>query len=244
MVQSFHRDGFVLGPRLLADADADALASEAARMVSEPDHPNFARIHRGANQPFLHVPDVRFEHPALMDAIRSVEFIEVLRAVVGVDAFQLFECHLFVKPAGEPRIRAWHQDTTYLPFRKPYRSVGAWLSLDGAVGDGGAMVMVSGSHRWGALPAELGDDLSSEALHRAGVVGAPEVRPVPKGVVHLHHPDVWHGSGGNSTDRARSAVSMFFVERGTLFDGRSPYARFFRGADGEPLDAARYPVCA
>lgn len=211
-------------------------------MVGDPTHAVYPTVHRGPDQPFLHVPNVRFRSPAFGSLRRSRALLDGLRVLLDHDEFQLFERHLFYKPAGEHRVRSWHQDTAYLPFARPYDAVGAWVSLDGATSDGGAMSMVAGSHRMGQLPQELDSDLTTEAVRRAGSDSVVEIRPVPKGFVHFHHPDVWHGSGPNRSSRGRAALSLFFVPRGTRFDGSGPYARFFEGTHGEPLDEARYPV--
>lgn len=240
---TFSSRGYLDGPRVLSNTDADDLAEECRRMVLDPEHPVYGSVPRASCEPFLHVPHVEIDRPAFWSLHREPTLVDTICELLDVDNIQLFERHLFYKPANEIRIRAWHQDTEYLPFQRPFRAMVVWVSLEGATAASGALVMVPGSHRMGELPAGLDTDLSDEALRLAGVAAEGEHRTVAKGHAHLHDPAVWHGSGGNSTNRGRSGLSLIFVERGTRFDSSGPFARFFSGDHGESIDEGRHPVC-
>ena len=240
---AFDRLGYLDGPRILSDLEADELTEQCRRMVLDPDHPKYASVPRALTEPFLHVPHIEIDHPAFWGIHTNPALVDTICELLEVDEVQLFERHLFYKPPFEDRVRSWHQDTAYLPFMKPYRAIGVWVSLSGATAENGALVMVPGSHTMGDLPPELDRDLSDEALRDAGVAEGGVYRPVPKGYVHLHHPAVWHGSGGNLTERPRAGLSLMFAERGTRFDATGRFAHFFSGTHGEPLDEALHAVC-
>ena len=263
---AFDRLGYLDGPRILSDLEADELTEQCRRMVLDPDHPKYASVPRALTEPFLHVPHIEIDHPAFWGIHTNPALVDTICELLEVDEVQLFERHLFYKPPFEDRVRSWHQDTAYLPFMKPYRAlagVGIVMAKgrrpvvcgtrfsghrgqtpqNGATAENGALVMVPGSHTMGDLPPELDRDLSDEALRDAGVAEGGVYRPVPKGYVHLHHPAVWHGSGGNLTERPRAGLSLMFAERGTRFDATGRFAHFFSGTHGEPLDEALHAVC-
>lgn len=242
LAAAISRDGYACGPRILDDDDADRLAAECLDLVGRTDGAQRLAAAGASTEPFLHMPRPSQHSAAVAELLTNQPLVDAACASLDAEEVQLFEDHLFVKPPHQPLVRGWHQDTTYLPFRPPYRGVGAWIALTDAPVDSGAMQMITGSHRWEVPPIDTGTSLSLDELPAQARQAAIAHRPVPKGTVHFHDPAVVHGSAGNLTASPRVAISVFFVNAGAVGDTGGPFSAYFDVVDGEPLDLDRHPI--
>ncbi|MEU1880040.1 phytanoyl-CoA dioxygenase family protein [Streptosporangium sp. NPDC020072] len=247
---AYHRDGFVLGGRLLADHEADELHEIIREIVENPDHQYHQRVYdfKHAGRPLLHIKNMWKRYDAFAELHRHPLVTEALHRLTGHTRFHLWQDRFFYKPARAGGIHTWHQDATFLPFLPPFRTVSAWISLNGADKENGAMQMVPGSHGWGDATEhmdlladrvdakdEIPDDYRGHQVKR-------ELCPVPKGHVHFHDAFTWHCSGSNWSDRPRSALGLFFVTADVRFDGQNRWAKDYEGEHEKHLDSQFYPA--
>ena len=86
--------------------------------------------------------------PLLTAFMQDERLVEALGALVG-DNVKGFASQFFIKHAGMPG-NAWHQDENFVPTRD--RSLcTAWIALDEATEENGALRMIPGSHASGVL---------------------------------------------------------------------------------------------
>ncbi|MDQ3468432.1 MAG: phytanoyl-CoA dioxygenase family protein [Actinomycetota bacterium] len=84
----------------------------------------------------------------MRDALAEPGIVDVLGELIGPNV-KCMQSMLFVKHAGKPG-QAWHQDEYFIPTRD--RSLAAaWIALDDATRENGALWVIPGSHRNGVL---------------------------------------------------------------------------------------------
>ena len=107
-----------------------------------------------------------------------------------------------------------HQDGAYWPI-SPSRTVTAWLAIDDADEENGAMQFVPGSHLLGAVEHEdLGLD-GSRVLKRQVVdaesFGEQFTNSLEAGQISLHSDLMLHGSRANTSDRRRAGMTFRYA---------------------------------
>ena len=151
----YERDGFVVVPRVLGEAEVAALRHETAEIC---------RGHRGPVQGMTPDADeadddkvaerylcIHFPHK-LSDLMRATlahpKIVAGLTCLIGCNV-KCMQSMLFVKHAGKPG-QAWHQDEYFIPTRD--RSLtAAWVALDDATVENGCLWAIPGSHKPGIL---------------------------------------------------------------------------------------------
>jgi ectoine hydroxylase-related dioxygenase (phytanoyl-CoA dioxygenase family) len=137
----------------------------------------------------------------------------ILRCVtelLGTPTVSVWATSLFRKePGGLP----FHPHQDALSWHlEPLRAVTAWVALDDATEENGALRVAPGSHLEALPRVRQPGGVSSktvdpEALARFTV----EVVPVRRGSFITFHPLLVHGSGVNHTDRARWALAIRYA---------------------------------
>jgi phytanoyl-CoA hydroxylase len=155
LAAQYRADGYAVVPGVL---DSEAVAAALAETIE---------ICRGTRGPITGLsPDpsclddeellrrclaVHFPHkvsPLFRTLLAPPVLVTALTEVIGPDV-KCMQSMLFVKAAGKPG-QAWHQDENYIPTRD--RSLcGAWVALDDARVDNGALWVLPGSHRAGVI---------------------------------------------------------------------------------------------
>lgn len=154
-----------------------------------------------------------------------------------------------------PKTKAvsFHQDSSYMDFLDPPRTITCWVVLDQTHRDAGTLEYVARSHRWPL--AQIPEGFHAPADHRAllkrAAVEAGEPDPktvpieVPAGSCVFHCGEIWHGSGLNVTrDRARRSIGVHMVQVDARFsnrDGGYIYRRYQRTGD-PTLDESYFPI--
>jgi len=132
--------------------------------------------------------------------------------------------NLIWKPSGA-RPLGFHQDSSYLSCFKPSNQVSCWIALDQTTAEGGTLLHVRGSHKWGKFPTisqfHGPEDFTNEMRQAAAIVGKnPEIVPVevPPGGGAFHHGWTWHGSGVNRTNGPRRSLVVHTLQSCAEFD--------------------------
>lgn len=230
-VDFFNTNGFLSGIDVLAADEIDVLRSEVDEIVGGryADSPLFYEYNRNESGD----PELTLFH-ALGAWRVSPAFHDLIFHPTLVDAFSQLLCgqvrfwhdQVFVKPAGDGGIVAWHQDYSYWTRTRPIAHLTAWIALDDSTVENGCVHYVPGSHRWDLLPKKgLADSMNavSEVLSEDQ---RQEFRPVASvlkaGQASFHHPLALHGSYENRSSRPRrGAVVNVFLD-GVVSDSDEP----------------------
>ncbi len=245
-IDDFHRDGFLLGPKVLSDSEADTLCDELMRIIDEKDtagvrKPVLVRNLRGDadDTPVWQVVNIWQASDAFHDAMAKPELVEMVAQLTGAKELRIWHDQIQYKPAEKGGVNMWHQDSPLWPILKPQTQVSAWIALDDVDESNGCMSMVPGSHLWGDQIAVLGriDDYEAMPDQWNGHTIEVRRRPVPKGRVHFHHGLTWHGSHANRSGRPRRAIAFHYMTEETWFDSTGDHVmkQFVKVRHGEPL---------
>ena len=156
-VHQFRRDGFLNYGRVLTEEQLTGLREALDRVLTgrsaaSPDaaktsgtlprhHPGCQRLGSGAG---------------LREHLFNPVIVPMMAQLMGTDTVRVWHDQMQLKP---PRIGGptlWHQDHPYWPIIQPADLVSAWVALEDATVENGAMSMVPGSHKWGNCHAGKG----------------------------------------------------------------------------------------
>jgi phytanoyl-CoA hydroxylase len=155
LAEQFDRDGFVVLPGALSDAEVTELNDEALRICrgelggidglapGTEDEPDGAVIRR-----YLCIHQPHKISPLIHRTLAHPRIVEALTQVIGPNVKSM-QSMLFTKGEGKPG-QAWHQDEYFIPTRD--RSLtAAWIALDDATVENGCLWALPGSHRRGVI---------------------------------------------------------------------------------------------
>lgn len=231
-VQEFGERGFLLGPRLYSDEEADGLRERLFEVIEgrSEKQPELLRNMLGeSEQVVIQVVNIWEADPLFRAHAHHPDLCAMVAQLVGHPVLRVWHDQIQYKP---PRIggpTTWHQDHPYWPIIQPADLVSAWVALDDADLENGCMRMVPGSHRWGPHKGgTIGTDpetfapLPDCSLLPENAEITPVPCPVKKGHVMFHHCLTWHGSPPNRSDRGRPGVAVHYMPGYTRFE---PQAR-------------------
>lgn len=254
-VQEFKEQGFIMGPRVLSDEQADAMRERMMAVLEG----------RGQGRPELNHNMLGKDSPRVVYQIVNVwEADDLFRAhiyneticaltaqLVGDPVLRVWHDQVQFKPPRVGGMTAWHQDHPYWPIIQPADLVSAWTALDDATIENGCMWMVPGSHHWGP--------------HKGGTIGTdletfkptPDLSLVPenavidtvpcevkKGHVMFHHCLTWHGSPNNDSERGRPAIAVHYMPGYTRYEPHADHVmdRRVTVKPGEVLQGDHFPT--
>ncbi|MEZ6130292.1 MAG: phytanoyl-CoA dioxygenase family protein [Planctomycetaceae bacterium] len=252
-LEQFERDGFVIGPRLLNDAQLDALRKELSELT-DPDHEGRELWYEYHSNESGDPDSVLFHslgswrlRPAFHDALWNAAFTVPASQLLG-GSVRFWHDQLFCKPARHGGVVAWHQDYSYWTRTAPMAHLTCWIGLDDASVDNGCIHYVPGSHKWDLLPITgLAGDMTAiqNVLNdrQWEQFRNPVAVELNAGECVFHHPLTVHGSFANRTDRPRRALVLNVVKDGVRSTVNEP---LLDGVDiipaGEPLRGRFFPL--
>ncbi len=225
LVAAFERDGFVVVPGLLDDAELDrygAAVTAAVRARRAADTRTLAEKSR-YEQSFVQCMNLWEDR----DDVRPLTFHprlgEAAARLLGVDAVRLWHDQALYKEAGGRATDA-HQDHPYWPIEQT-ASITAWVPFEGSTLASGALGYVPGSHAVGLRRfvniffGEPEDLLADPAV--ADV--EPVFVEVPRGSVAFHHGLTVHLAKPNTTDRDRAVHTIIYFPDGSTRGYPAPH---------------------
>ena len=235
---AYRRDGF-LSPVTVIDP---ARAGEYRRRLETAEQAHGPLHYQVKPHLLLTVADELAHEPVLLACLESL---------LG-PALLLWDSAFIIKEPHSAAKVSWHQDLTYWGLEND-EVVSVWLALSPADAASGAMLMVPGSHRDGALPHHESVDADNvlsrgQTLDRPIDPSAAVQTVLAPGQMSLHHGWVFHASQPNRSDDRRIGFNMNVTTPGNrqrLFDGDS--ALLLRGRDRyrhfreEPRPLADFP---
>ena len=231
-IRSFHELGYLAGVRILNDSQIDLLRTQLDEIMlpEQAGNPLFYEYHRNesgdVNSTLFHALGAWRVAPAFHDVLFAPAFTVPASQLLG-GPVRFWHDQLFVKPAHDGGVVAWHQDYSYWTRTKPMSHLTCWIGLDDSTVENGCVHYVPGSHKWDLLPrGELANDMNA-IFDRLNPDQKADFKPVPielkAGEASFHHPLMVHGSFENRSDRPRRAVVI-----NVFLDG-------VRSASDEPL---------
>jgi ectoine hydroxylase-related dioxygenase (phytanoyl-CoA dioxygenase family) len=256
-VESFKRDGFVRGIKILTDKQVDFLNDELVKLQSVGADEKKLFYHYESNESvdpgkvLFHAIGAWRVVPGFHDLIWSPAYRMAAYQLLG-GSFRFFHDQLFCKPARHGGVVAWHQDFSYWTFTKPMHHLTCWIGLDDATTENGCLYFVPGSHKWGLLPITglTGDMEAVRKVLDAKQTAAFEQKVanvLPRGYASFHHPQTMHGSYANYSEKPRRAIVLNAMNRFTLgntkdYERLEALHNFPVMKQDEPLDSRFFPL--
>lgn len=248
----FHANGYLSGVPILDQRQLETLRSEVDRIAEAPRDALALLYEHNSNE--SDDPARRLFHclghwrvgPALHDLLWHPAFAVPAAQLLG-GPVRFWHDQLFVKPARDGGVVAWHQDYSYWTRTTPLAHLTAWIALDDTTRENGCVHFVPGSQRWPLLPKpRLAGDM--EAIR--SVLNEEQLaafRPVPSellaGLASFHHPLMLHGSFANTSARRRRGVVVNVVRDGVLSDSDAPLLEGVPAIPrGQPLSGRFFPL--
>ncbi|GGH75905.1 ectoine hydroxylase-related dioxygenase (phytanoyl-CoA dioxygenase family) [Pullulanibacillus pueri] len=264
-IEQFDENGFIKGGRVMSDEQVDRLREEldlvmSGKSVKKPvlnrnmldgsDQSMGMGMEMKQNETVVQIVNIWMASDAFLQHARNAKICEEVAQLCRTDTLRIWHDQIQYKPPVTGGPGSWHQDHPAWPIIEPADLVSAWVALDDATIDNGAMWMVPGSHKWGNHDKYISSSSDYKPVHEKPEL-LPEganIEPVPfeikKGHVGYHHCLTWHGSRNNPTDRKRRAIAVHFMPGHTRYvpTGNHPMEPFIDVKPGEILTGANFPV--
>ncbi|MEQ1643736.1 MAG: phytanoyl-CoA dioxygenase family protein [Pyrinomonadaceae bacterium] len=230
-VEFFEQNGYLAGIRLLDQGQIDVLRRELTELM----HPQYQSDLRFYEYNTNESPDPAKRLFHVLGAWRvSTPFHDLIFhptiAAIGQKllggAVRFWHDQVFVKPARDGAVVAWHQDYSYWTRTKPIAHLTCWIGLDDSTIENGCVHYVPGSQKWNLLPrTDLANDMDA-VLEVLTDEQRAAFKPVPielkAGEASFHHPMMLHGSFENRSERPRRAVVINMFRDGVTSDTDEP----------------------
>lgn len=253
-IRRFHEDGFLAGPRVMDDGEADALLDRLYGVIEARDASGaelVRNMHHDEGNVVIQIVNIWEADDLFRQHLQRPSVCAAVAQLIGHPVLRVWHDQVQYKP---PRVGGptdWHQDHPYWPILQPADLVSAWVALEDADEVNGCMRMVPGSHRWGPHKGgTIGTDPESFApLPDRSLLPADahvEIVPCPvrKGHVMFHHCLTWHGSPPNRSDRGRPAIAVHYMPGYTRYEPQAGHVMEHRVtvAPGEELSGPFFPT--
>lgn len=244
----YQQHGWFLAQKLLTDEETALLESASEEFYAGhrdrtlPVRPaKLAYWEPSAGGVQRHNDYIHYEDDRIASVLRKPLIGAVAARLAGTAEIRIFQSTLILKPPAPEEasnIVPWHFDRHYWATSTSERMLTAFIPFHDCTEELGTITMVDGSHLWKETAEndrtslhfaershdELDDMLAENAAYNnAELTKIPVV--IPRGHINFHHCRTYHGSGANTADRPRRAISLH------LQDGENRY-RDFRRADG------------
>ena len=253
-IQSFRENGFLNYGRVLTDEQLAALRASLDRVLSgksEASPEALRNIGGGDQAVVVQVVNVWEAEPAFREHLSHETIVPMAAQLMGTDTVRVWHDQMQLKPAhiGGPTV--WHQDHPYWPVIQPADLVSAWVALEDATIENGAMSMVRRSHTWGQYDGgTIGINEDYSPAHNPAFLPEGEiVEVVPcevkAGGVVFHHCRTWHGAPANHSDKPRPAIAVHYMPGWTRYEpsGQSHLVEHhIQVAPGDVLTGEHFPT--
>ena len=230
-IESFSKLGYCYPIKLLDNEQVEALRHAVDNIVRpefEDDRRFYEYNRNESTDPAMtvfHALGGWRVSPALHDLVFYAPLCEAATLLLG-GPVRLWHDQVFIKPARQGGVVAWHQDYSDWVRTKPLAHLTCFIALDDMTLENGCLQYVPGSHRWPLLPrGALASDMDavlellSDDQRSAFKPAAVELKA---GEASFHHPMTVHGSHPNISDQPRRAAVVNFVLDGVMSDSEEP----------------------
>ncbi len=176
-----------------------------------------------------------FHHPLIRhDAfwvrlISDPRLVDIAEYFLGPDLAS-FTAHYICKPPYDGQPVLWHQDGAYWKL-EPMEALTVWVAIDPSTTENGCLRMIPGSHylplheptsrtdRPNMLFSTADGGLVAKWSAERGIVDI-ELRP---GDVSIHHPNLLHCSGPNTSEKRRCGLDLGYISTSTRISSDDLY---------------------
>jgi len=257
--RQFRDDGFVIVDKIIDLDQVGALAARFTPLFDRDEYETGVRpdeVNKPAGDP-PYARQICNAWRADLTIARTVmdqTIGETIAELGGWRGTRLQIDNLIWKPPGGRSI-GFHQDSAYMGWLdKPYM-VTCWIALDKTTAEGGPIMYIRGSHRWGKADPILQfhgpeDDLAEARAWAARKGYELQLVPVvvPPGGGAFHDGWLWHGSRVNRGEQHRRSISIHCISSearyaaGKMSAGTGPIYGRFRKFGSNELDGNFFPV--
>jgi ectoine hydroxylase-related dioxygenase (phytanoyl-CoA dioxygenase family) len=232
-VNFFKDNGFLSGIKMLDEKQIEKIRKELSE-IADPKHPGhelFYEFHSNESTDpstiLFHALGAWRITPGLHDVLWNPRFLVAASQLVGNVPVRFWHDQIFWKPPKQGGVVAWHQDYSYWTRTKPIAHLTCWCALDDATKENGCLQYIPGSHNWGLLPKPviagelqgIKDFLNDEQKKQ---FENPQYAEVKAGEAIFHHSLTLHGSGANTSSKARRAFVINVFADGVISDSNEP----------------------
>lgn len=251
-VDHFNENGYLAGIDLLSRPQIDVLRTELSEIMSPEmiGDPRFYEYNKNeASDPskvLFHALGAWRVSEAFHDLIFLPRLAACFRQLLGGPP-RFWHDQVFVKPANDGAVVAWHQDYSYWTRTVPNAHITCWIGLDDSTVENGCVHYVPGSHRWPLLPrGALSDDMESIFEHLSDEQKSafkPVAIELKAGQASFHHSMTVHGSYENRSPSPRRAAVINVFRDGVMSGSDEPLlAGIPAMKKGEKMDGQFFPL--
>lgn len=248
----FEKFGYLKSVKILDDDQIEELCSDLAGLMApgQGRNPLFYEYHQNESldpgKTLFHALGAWRVSRSFHDLLFNPAFTFPSRQLLG-GPVRFWHDQLFVKPARDGGVVAWHQDYSYWTRTKPMAHLTCWIGLDDSTSENGCVHYVPGSHKWNLLPrTDLANDM--EAIF--GVLTDEQKRqfkPVAiemkRGEASFHHPMMVHGSFENRSGNPRRACVINVFRDGVVSGSDEPLLEGVPPIEkGERIEGRFFPL--
>ncbi len=258
-IEQFRKDGFLIVDKIIEpEAAADIL--ERFPLIFEQGlyetgiRPDEVNLPEGSPPFTKQICNAWKSDLTIARQVLSEQMGRVCAQLGGWSGTRLMIDNLLWKPV-EGRSIGFHQDSMYSTWIDKPELVSCWLALDQTTAEGGTLVYIRGSHKWGEAKPIMQfhgpeDDLKEVREWAAANDLELDLVPieVPPGGGAFHDGWLWHGSRINKAQVPRRALAMHYFQADIEFNpanlkvGNGPiYGRYKKFGSNE-LDESYFPI--
>ena len=211
----WHENGWVAVRGFLNDEEVGALRTEIGRYIEEvvPTVPEYEVMYDVKGQPetLKRLGHMSKYDEYFSDLIHTGKFTALAELLLDGDVVPQY-CQLFNKPARVGVETPAHQDSYYIPLT-PNEALTMWLALDTVDEKNGCLRYVSGAHKRPIRPHGPTEIFGfSQGVTDYGEDDYAGEVPVPAepGDVAIHHWQMVHRAGPNTSDRERWGLGSVY----------------------------------
>jgi ectoine hydroxylase-related dioxygenase (phytanoyl-CoA dioxygenase family) len=248
----FNEFGYLAGVPILDEEQIDALRTELVELMRPEmsEDPRFYEYHHNESadpdKVLFHALGAWRVSAAFHDLLFDPRFTVPASQLLG-GPVRFWHDQIFVKPANDGAVVAWHQDYSYWTRTKPMAHLTCWIGLDDSNEANGCVHYVPGSHRWKLLPrTDLANDMEA-VLEVLNDEQKSQFKPVPTvlkaGEASFHHPMMLHGSYENRSDQPRRAAVINVFRDGVVANSDDPLLEGVPAIrKGNKIDGQFFPI--
>lgn len=228
---AYDENGFLIGVDVLTSDEIETLRADLDEVVSGKwaGSPLFYEYNRNESDDpgkvLFHALGAWRVSPAFHDLVFHPILADAFERLLG-GPVRFWHDQVFVKPAQDGGVVAWHQDYSYWTRTKPMAHATAWIGLDDSTEENGCVQYIPRSHFWDLLPRNVLAGNMEAVRELLSEEQRDEFRPVPSilkaGQASFHHPLTLHGSYENRSNRPRRGVAINVILDGVRSDSDKP----------------------